>query len=171
MGVTIHFEGKLKSDLEYEKVMLDAKTFAEANEMESAFFAEEEKLLLRHKEGEEWDYSGPTKGIRIQPHENTDPLLLEFDENNYLQEYCKTQFADIDIHIKIVALLKSVEKYFDSLKVNDEGEYWQTNDKVILQNRIDTCFYQIETLRQNDPTLDGPYKTEEDRIVDLLHTS
>ncbi|WPR70945.1 hypothetical protein SLW70_13535 [Flavobacterium sp. NG2] len=169
MGVTIHFEGKLKSDFEYEKIMLDAKAFAEANKMEHEFFTETEKLLLRHKDGEEWDYSGPTKGIRIQPHDNTDPLLLEFDENNYIQEYCKTQFADIAIHIKIVEFLKSVENYFDNLKVNDEGEYWQTADKGILQNRIDTCFYQIETLKQNDPTLDGPYKTEGDRIVDLLH--
>jgi hypothetical protein len=170
MGVTIHFEGKLKSDFEYEKIMLDAKAFAEANQMEHAFFAEEEKLLLRHKEGEEWDYSGPTKGIRIQPHDNTDPLLLEFDENNYIQEYCKTQFAPIEIHIQLIEFLKSVEKYFDSLKVYDEGEYWQTGDAAILQHRIETCFYQIETLKQNDHTLDGPYKTKYDRIVDLLHT-
>lgn len=171
MGVTIHFEGKLKSDSDYEKVMLDAKAFAEANKMEHEFFAEEEKLLLRHKEGEEWDYSGPTKGIKIQPDDNTDPLLLEFDRDNYIQEYCKTQFATEDIHIMIVGFLKSIEGYFEKLKVNDEGEYWQTGDTTILQNRIDTCFYQIETLKQNDPTLDGPYKTEGDRIVDLLHTN
>ncbi|MGA9636873.1 hypothetical protein [Flavobacterium sp.] len=169
MGVTIHFEGKLKSDFEYEKVMLNAKAFAEANRMEYTFFTEEKKILLRHKDGEAWDYSGPTKGIRIQPHENTDPLLLEFDKNNYIQEYCKTQFATIDIHIIIATFLKSVEENFETLKVNDEGEYWQTADKTILKNRIDTCFYQIEALKQNDPTLDGPFKTEGDRIVDLLH--
>ncbi|MBC7722061.1 MAG: hypothetical protein H7068_08560, partial [Pedobacter sp.] len=79
MGVTIHFEGQLKSDADYDKVMMTAKAFAEINAMEFSFFEASEKLLQRVKGEEDWDYLGATKGIIIQPHETSDPLILEFD--------------------------------------------------------------------------------------------
>ena len=171
MGVTIHFEGKLKSDFEYKKLMQTAQEFATANQMEHNFFENKKKVLLRVKNNEDWDYSGATKGIRIQPSELTDPLILEFDKDNYLQEYCKTQFAEPETHIQIIEFLKTIQDCFDVLAVNDEGEYWQTADRQVLVNHINTCFHQIETLRQNDHALDGPFKTEDNRIVDLMRTN
>lgn len=170
MGVTIHFEGKLKSDFEYKKLMIAAEEFATSNKMKYDFFENDQKVLLRVKNNEDWDYSGSTRGIRIQPHENTDPLNLEFDKDNYLQEYCKTQFAEPEIHIQIIAFLKSIQDFFEVLTVNDEGDFWQTADRQVLVNHINTCFHQIETLRQNDYALDGPFKTADDRIVDLMRT-
>lgn len=167
MGVTIHFEGRLKSDQDYEDVIAKAAVFAKQNKMESKQFEEENKLLLRVRNDEEWDYKGSTRGIGIEPAENCDPLNLEFDANNYIQEYCKTQFTDIAIHIKIIDFLKSLKPNFEDLNVTDEGEYWETENKEILINHIKTCFHQMEWAKQNDENLDGPFKVADGRIADL----
>lgn len=171
MGVTIHFDGKLKSENNYEAVIQYAKEFAEKNEMEYSYFEEADKLLLRVKDEEEWDYQGLTKGIRIQPHENSDPFNLEFDKDNYIQEYCKTQFASVEIHIMLIDFLESIKSNFEQLNVYDEGEYWETHNVEILENHIKTCFHQIEMAKQNDETLDGPFRIADGRIADLMHTS
>ena len=171
MGVTIHFDGKLKSENNYQLIIESAKEFAQQNEMTFNLFHESDKLLLRVRDEKEWDYRGLTRGIRIQPHENSDPLNLEFDEDNYIQEYCKTQFASIETHIKIIDFLESIETNFESLSVFDEGEYWETHDKEILENHVKTCFHQIEMAKQNDETLDGPFRIADGRIADLMHSS
>ena len=139
--------------------------------MDFNYFEENDKLLLRVKDEEECDYNGSTKGIKIQPNENSDPFNLEFDENNYLQEYCKTQFADIQIHIKLINFLKSIESNFEELIVFDEGEFWETESEEILENHIKTCFHQIELAKQNDIALDGPFRIAGGRITDLMHNS
>lgn len=168
MGVTIHFEGRLKSNKDFDKVVFIAKEFAEKNEIEFSFFEESDKLLLRVKDGKEFDYQGITRGIRIQPHDNSDPLNLEFDKDNYMQEYCKTQFAEIDTHIKIVDFLRQIEPYFEKLNVEDKGEYWETKSVEILQKHIDNCFAAIEDLKKERKDLSGPYRIEDGRIIDLM---
>ncbi len=82
-------EGQLLSPKDFDKVIETAKDFAENNGLEYFLFQEDNKLLQRVKDEEDWDYEGPTKGIQIQPDENSDPLILEFDKDYYLQEYCK----------------------------------------------------------------------------------
>ena len=167
MGVTIHFEGRLKSEHDYDDVMSKATDFAKKNKMISKKFENEEKVLLRVRNDEEWDYKGLSRGIRIEPAENCDPLNLEFDADNYIQEYCKTQFADINTHVAIIDFLKTLTPNFEDLKVVDEGEYWETGNKETLINHIKTCFHQMEWAKQNDETLDGPYKVADGRIADL----
>ncbi len=167
MGVTIHFEGRLKSEEDYDAVMRKATNFAKQNEMDFKQFEEEEKVLLRVKNNEEWDYKGTTRGIRIEPAEDCDPFNLEFDEDNYIQEYCKTQFTDIDNHVKLIDFLTTLKPNFEDLTVTDEGEYYETGNKEILVNHIKTCFHQIEWAKQNDQTLDGPFKIADGRIADL----
>jgi Asp-tRNA(Asn)/Glu-tRNA(Gln) amidotransferase C subunit len=171
MGVTIHFDGKLKNKTDFEAIMKSAEEFAEKNQMEYSFFEEVDKLLLRVKDEAEWDYQGVTRGIRIQPDENSDPFNLEFDNENYIQEYCKTQFAIFEIHIKLIEFLNSIKSHFDQLNVFDEGEYWNTHNAEILKKNIKNCFDQIEIAKQNDKTLDGPFRIADGRIADLMHTS
>lgn len=167
MGVTIHFEGRLKSEQDFDDVMSKATDFATQNKMAFRKFEENEKLLLRVKNQEKWDYKGSTKGIRIEPAENCDPFNLEFDADNYIQEYSKTQFADITIHVAITEFLKTLVTNFEDLKVTDEGEYWETGNKEILISHIKTCFHQMEWAKQNDPSLDGPFIIGDGRIADL----
>ena len=167
MGVTIHFEGRLKTEQDYNEVMSKATEFAEQNRVDYKKFESEEKILLRIRHEQDWDYKGCTRGIRIQLDENCDPFNLEFDKNNFIQEYCKTQFTDVNNHIKIIDFLRSLKPNFDDLAVVDEGEYWETENKETLINHIKTCFHQIEWAKQNDETLDGPYKIADGRIADL----
>jgi hypothetical protein len=168
MGVTIHFEGALSSEESYDSVMAIATKMAEENGWEHAWIQEENKLLSRVKDEADWDYEGPVKGVQIQPDANTDPLILEFDENLYVQEYCKTQFADIEVHIRVVELLRQIEPYFVNLSVIDEGEYWESSDINRLQELIDDCFDLIEQAKKENPKLDGPFRYGNGRIIDLM---
>ena len=167
MGVTIHFEGRLKSNQDYDDLVSKATEFAEQNKMDYKKFANEDKVLLRVRNDEEWDYKGATRGIRIDPAENCDPLNLEFDADNYIQEFCKTQFTDIDNHIKIIDFLRTLKSNFQELTVIDEGEYWETENRETLINHIKTCFHQMEWAKENDETLDGPFLLDDGRIADL----
>jgi hypothetical protein len=168
MGVTIHFEGQLRSLTDYKEVINIARGFAEFNEMEFSFFEEANKLLERVKDDIDWDYQGQTKGIRIQPDDNSDPLILEFDKEGYIQEYCKTQFAEIKIHIKIINLLKQIEPFFENLIVYDEGEYWETGNAEILEEHFENCFKAIEEAKKENIKLSGPFRISDGRIVDLM---
>ncbi len=168
MGVTIHFEGQLKSNADYDKVMMTAKTFAEINTMVFSFFEATDKLLQRVKDDEDWDYLGATRGIIIQPHDTSDPFILEFDADNYIQEYCKTQFTDIIIHSKIIALLRQIEDCFIDLQVTDEGEFWETDNAELLTQHFNSCFLEIEAAMKENSDLNGPYRVEDGRIIDLM---
>jgi hypothetical protein len=168
MGVTINFEGQLKSKVSFDEVMTISKDFAEKNNMPYSIFEEENKLLLRVKDEKDWDYQGSTRGIRIQPHINSDPLNLEFDKDYIIQEYCKTQYAEIETHLKIIEFLRLIETHFEWLNIDDEGEYWETNNLEILQSHIDKSFEIIEELKKNNKNQDGPFRILDERIVDLM---
>jgi hypothetical protein len=168
MGVTIHFEGKLKTDNDFEKVVKISCDFARSNDMDYQVFEEQNKLLQRVKNEMDWDYQGLTRGVKIQPDINADPLWIEFDEDYYLQEYCKTQFVDKSIHIKIIELLKAIEPYFQSLIVVDEGEYWDSDNSTLLQERLDDCFNAIEDAKKENTKLSGPFRITGGRIIDLM---
>lgn len=168
MGVSIHFEGQLKSENDFNSVITAAKNFAQNNEMPYEFFSDPFKKICRVKAEQDWDYEGPTKGIKIQPDPNSDPLWLEFDKDNYIQEFCKTQFAGIDVHLKIIQLLKLIQPHFIELLVTDEGEYWETNDKTKLQHSFDSYFVAAEKAIAENPKLNGPFRLDDGRIIDLM---
>ena len=168
MGVTIHFEGKLKSQDDYQKVIDTAKQFSVANDLTFSLFENPDKLLERVKDEMDWDYHGTTKGIVINPDKNCEPLNIEFDKDLYIQEYCKTQFSDISVHILIVDFLRQIESYFDDFKVDDEGEYWDTSEITILRKHFDNSFVKIEEEKQGNKTLEGPFRLDNGRIVDLM---
>jgi hypothetical protein len=168
MGVTIHFEGKLRSEDSFNKVIDAAKQFALSNGLTFSIFEEQDKPLQRVKDEKDWDYQGPTKGIVIQPDLNSDPLNLEFDKDLFVQEYCKTQFADITVHILAIDILRQIAPSFENLKVEDEGQYWETSDINILQKHIDNCFIAIDEAKQENAHLQGPFRLANGRIVDLM---
>jgi len=167
MGVTIHFEGNLKSPADFDNIVNTAKLFAETYGLDFSIFQEENKVLERVKDEQPWDYQGATKGLVINL-PSCDPVNLEFDENNHVQEFCKTQFALVSIHILVIDLLRQIEPYFETLKVVDEGEYWESGDLPALQQNLDACFHAIEDAKQKDKSLSGPYRLSNGRIVDLL---
>lgn len=49
---------------------------------------------------------------------------------------CKTQFGNIDTHIRIVELLDELkQRYIDDLVVSDEGGYWESRDRRLLAEK------------------------------------
>jgi hypothetical protein len=168
MGVAIHFEGQLKSADSFSRVVMITQEFARDNGMNYQIIEEHYKYLQRVKDEKEWDYEGPVQGIKIQPDINSDPLWIEFDKDFYIQDFCKTQFAGLTTHIKVVELLGLIKPYFSMLKVEDEGEYWKTNDSTILQEHFNRFFEAFEKAKQENSKLNGPYRLANERIVDLL---
>ncbi len=48
----------------------------------------------------------------------------------------KTNFSTIDIHIAIVKLIKYIKiKYIPNISVTDEGDYYETGDKELLEQK------------------------------------
>ncbi|MBC7412535.1 MAG: hypothetical protein H7331_08805 [Bacteroidia bacterium] len=168
MGVTVHFEGTLKSTTDFNEVINKATVFATDNNFEFEIFEFENKKLYRVKDDADWDYEGATKGIKIKIDSAAEPLILEFDSNLHLQEYCKTQYASIKVHMKLIAFLRTIKLHFVMLEVLDEGEYWELNDVPTLQKNITDAFKVVEKAKKENPNLNGPYVTDDDRIVDLM---
>jgi hypothetical protein len=167
MGVTIHFEGRLKSADDYEAVIQKAIVFAKNMRSETIQLDSPTKELQRVRGKEVLDYNGPVKGIQLQPHENSDPLVLEFDSENFIQEFCKTQFAGIGTHVAVVTFLKEIQPHFETLKVVDEGQLWETSDMENLETKFEDFFAAFARAKNENPKLAGPYRLG-DRIIDLM---
>ena len=62
--------------------------------------------------------------------------------------HTKTQRGGSDVHIAIIHLFKYLEKkYFSEMSVSDEGSYWETLDKTILQERFDEYTHLINSVK------------------------
>jgi hypothetical protein len=167
MGVTIHFEGHAKGDAQRDSAIAAAKRFAENYGWLSSEIDEARTVLKRVIDELPVDYVGPTRGVQLQPHENSEPVRLEFDRDNFCQDYCKTQFAPTDIHVRIIELLRSLQPFFADLAVIDEGEYYESDDIAQLQRHIDRCFEMMEQIKAERPGHSGPYRLPSGRIIDL----
>ncbi len=126
-----------------------------------------ETRLLRVRDGEDWNYVGPVRGIVLYPHADCDPVRLEFDRDLYIQEFTKTQFAGVQTHLSVLELLKAIEPFFQNLKVEDEGEYWETEDIQLLAEHLSSVQKVIESELQKNPSTQAKFKTPSGRILDL----
>ncbi len=93
MGVTLHFEGRLKSSQAFSDLVLHIEEIGRVETLLTERFKKSQARLGRGSEEEPWDYIGPTKGIVLYLHEDCEPLRLEFDQELCVQEWVKTQFA------------------------------------------------------------------------------
>ena len=95
-------------------------------------------------------------------------MRLEFDENLYVQEFTKTQFAGVDWHLRVVGRLKAIQSYFRELKVDDEGEFWDTGDTAILGDHIQTSKRMIQKAFDENPGARMKVKEPDGKIIDLI---
>lgn len=65
MGVTIHFEGRLKSAQDQNEVLRKGHELAKRLSQEPVLLDSGKKLLKRIRNEEDWDYEGPVKGIQF----------------------------------------------------------------------------------------------------------
>jgi hypothetical protein len=168
MGITIHFEGRLQNVDDLRQLLNEARTYASSKGWPLTEIPLQVRKLDRVKDEEYWDYEGLTSGIEITPHPNSEPLRFEFDENGFLQEYVKTQFAPIDIHIEVVELLRQIERFFEEFEVIDESDFWETKDLNELEQHFKRFFEVVEDEKKKNPKLSGPHRLSNNRIADLL---
>ena len=168
MGVTIHFEGQLAGEAAYQDLVRLVSSLADAKGWRTEPITADEVTLLRVGDEEDWNYTGPAKGVILYVHEDCDPIRLEFDRDLYVQEFTKTQFAGPQIHLDVLKLLKGIEPFFRSLKVEDEGEWWETRDIQILREHFSSSQKAIEAELQKTPSAQMKVKTPSGRIMDLV---
>ncbi|MBX9666877.1 MAG: hypothetical protein K2X93_04625 [Candidatus Obscuribacterales bacterium] len=170
MGVTIHYQGKLKSEDNLEPVLKVCRDFARINGWAFAEISQN-KTLMRIVNGADCDYTGHVSGVVIQPPGLCEPFGFEFDGSMFLQDYCKTQFAGPSVHIQAIRLLREIEVYFDNFSVRDEGEFWISNDRNSLVKLMDECDQWMLEAKGKNPDYSGPIVNENGRITDLARTN
>jgi hypothetical protein len=168
MGVTIHYEGQLTSEAAYQDLVGVVSSIARAKGWSTAPIASSEVTLRRVRDEKDWDYTGPVKGIVVFLHEDCDPVRLEFDRDLYLQEFTKTQFAGVQVHIEVLKLLKAIEPFFRNLNVEDEGEWWEAEDILILRAHFARSQKAIEAELRKTPSSRMKVKAPSGRIMDFI---
>lgn len=108
MGVTIFYKGTLKSTEDRQALIEKVKVFC----TEQDWPYEEIDETLR-------------KGIRAEPHPESESVGLVFDSKLRMDGFTKTAFAPDEIHARIVELLYAVKPHFKRLTVLDEAEMWE----------------------------------------------
>jgi hypothetical protein len=169
MGVTIHFEGRLRDRTAMADLLKFARRFASERGWITNEINEANVKLLRVDENEnDCDYDGPVSGLKLIPGSDCEPIKLEFDNTLYIQEWTKTQFAGAEMHVTVCDFLHSIEQYFEKFKVNDEAEYWETGDVELLKNHLADCDRLIEEYRHEHPTARVKVKEPDGRITDMI---
>jgi len=101
-------------------------------------------------------------------HEDCEPLRLEFDQELYVSEWVKTQFAGVDTHIRLMHILRDLARFFETLAVNDEGEYWESENRETLANHIRRCNEVIAEFAEKNPRSQVKVKEPNGRLTDLI---
>jgi hypothetical protein len=152
-GVTIHFEGTAKSAADIPSVLQTATEFAKKRDWEVQDVAAE---------------SGKLRGLVIYPHSMSEPVWLQFGEDLVLRDSVKTQFAGAAVHMEIIRLFDALKPALKSLSIQDDGEYWEKRDPVLLENHLNQVRESLRQMKREEPAMYGPIKLKDGRIVDML---
>ena len=96
------------------------------------------------------------------------------EESEYLYLISsKTQYAGIDVHRIIIKLFSHLsKKYFSDFTLRDEGEYWETNNDQLLQEKFNTYNNLIDNFVpaiQNFPIKEGEsFDNYFDRLIKMI---
>jgi len=168
MGVTIHFDGRVKTPAAYPLLIDELRDYAASRGWPCESISEQQTTLKRVRDEKNWDYSGPSFGLQLHPDENADPVRFEFDRDYYVQEFVKTQFAGVDTHVAIISLFRRIQPFFELLTVEDEGGFWTTSDESILAEHIRRCDEVLQEMLAKHPGARGPVRLASGRIVDYM---
>ena len=191
MGITIHYSGKLDDPRVLPGLLTAARHFCFQRKWK--YLDVDDRILgtverwIPSDDDQVHTKASPIddtmRGIIVQPHPESESVFLTFNQDGelcfYLPEpepghysenkllFTKTQFAPLDVHISICELLHLIrDKYFPSLHVVDEGEYWETHDPARLAEnfgKLNAIMNQVANALQ-DP--DNPITQEIQRAVD-----
>lgn len=201
MGITIHATGKISDTTAIEALIADVKDIADrygwGHHIISDDLDTEPNATLTHE--------GPgiakavikgslgLQGIILNIGDGVEPFSILFDRSGTLTDIlhqllwieskgaisrcisCKTQFADIESHIKLIEVLDLLKgKYIPDLTVDDEGSFWTKRDRrALAEKRIKLGQYLrhtvkiLEKIELSEPDRLDP-GTIADRIEDAL---
>ena len=145
-GVTIHYSGNVSDIKNVEKIYDISKKYAEEKK---------------------WKISQFNNGYTIYPAEWCEPLNIKFSGKKLSEDFVKTQFAGIDIHIEILGLFTKIKPFMQKLNVIDEGEYWETKNKETLKVNFEFVTKSMAQIKSQHPSAKGPTKLPDGRIIDL----
>ena len=154
MGLSFHYSGRIDSPSNLPDLIEEVVDIAEAFGWKYVVF---NRQFPENSMGKP-DYSHQIYGICFTP-PNCETINICFLSNgrmcsiSHLQyfgkteiqaesEYLyllsvKTQYAGIEIHQFVIQFFRYLDKkYFADFTLNDEGEYWETNDEAILKNNF-----------------------------------
>ncbi len=167
-GVTVHYEGRATDAAAIKQALVVARSEARRYGWEVKEASVENASVTRVIAEKERPYRGSLTGIVIYPHPMCEPLYIQFGSDLFMQDFVKTQFAGPDVHVKVVELLRKLRPFFNELRVEDEGEYWDTNDRSKLESHIATVNRMIAEIRRTHPEVKGPIRIPSGRIVDVI---
>lgn len=127
MSITIHFGGQLASLEDLDALLSFTTYYAEEHDWVFSELNENSETKL-----EPWE-----KGITLQSDMQVESIHIYFDESLTLGTFCKTQFGGVKAHIEVIEFLHSIEHFFKNFWVDDEGDYWETNDQHLLKYKMD----------------------------------
>ncbi len=127
MGVCIYFNGKLESEEHYLGLVMFSTNYALEHNWKVTNIETDGKV-----------------GIKLLVHQFCDPIFLRFGADWICQDYIKTQFAGVDCHIEVIKFFREIESFFKEFSVFDEGEYWDTGDRQILEEQFNTTAGLVE---------------------------
>ncbi len=173
-GVTIHFKGQLESSVAVEQVASAACAVAKAHSWRCEPVSDPKSQALDHitlQSLQELDGSASlsnANGVVIYPAEMSEPLYLVFGAKHKLDNFIKTQFSGPDAHIGVIDIFDAIKPFFLALEVIDEGRYWETRDRALLEEDMTSVSAQIEAIKLQRPDVSGPIKRPDGRILDLV---
>lgn len=194
MGLSIHYSGIIKDYVLVDELIIEVEDICKIfNWRYTVFTKENSGNDTKHIQNPDFvDYTiEDLKGIVFSP-ENCEPVMLTFFPSGKLCSFvklkynnpktndlmvevvsAKTQYAGLDPHIAVLNLLQYLkDKYFAAFKLSDEGNYWATKDKKILEENFSRYNYLIDTVAE---ALSGfkavpgePVQSLTDRLEELL---
>ena len=168
MGITIHYHGRMNPKVRVREFYILASLICKEKGWDITGLAETDGTAMLQDPDGETPYAGILHTFAINPHEHCEPLTFQITAEGYFKNWCKTQFAPLEVHMGIVDMFNQVKIKFSELVIRDEGGYWETRDAKELENRIVQCFLKMQETKENDPEYYGPVKNQEGRITDLV---
>jgi hypothetical protein len=103
-----------------------------------------------HEKAESTMFCFGPDGRTLSPMALFRPDLTDWNDDMLAHySFTKTQFAGADGHVVLCKILKYLfGKYFSEVEVNDEGEYYYTEDRTLLDQRFgayDEAFAKVST--------------------------
>lgn len=145
MGLSIHYNGTIKDRALLPQLAAEMKDICESLGWDYHYFdpGEEDTLegiYFSPAECEPLFLTFTPEGRLLSPiSQITRDMLLQngLDPELIYTISCKTQYAGMDVHIALIRLFRYLkEKYFSLFDMNDEGGYWETDERELLQQQF-----------------------------------